>query len=177
MTNNTKLNELILKAKETYQKASELLSRGNYFDAAEKGWCAVELMRKALLVAVGIPLEKAKNLEFSMPIFIRLLRAVGRRDLLKDYYRFDSCLHIRGFYEMLLTEEEIASALQELGIWIKEMENLVKILSKIDLSEIVEMMDKALKIKRKILQTSVEYHEILGHISKIIQQAVSNLVT
>ena len=67
IVDDAKLNELILEAKETYQKTSELLMRGDYFDATEKGWCAVELMRKALLVAVSIPLEKAKNLEFSMP--------------------------------------------------------------------------------------------------------------
>ena len=167
--------ELVSKAREVYQKALELLERGDYFDSAEKGWCAVELMRKALLVAVGIPLDKAKSLDFSMPIFARILKGLGRRDLLKEYYRFDSCLHIRGFYEMISTEDEISITLQELGSWLDDMEELVRSLSGVDLSSIVEVMDKCLELKRKILKTSIEYHNMLGKIRHAIQQALSNL--
>jgi len=118
--------ELILEARNTYQKALKLLEKGYYYDAAEKGWCAVELMREALLVAAGVYIDKAKNLDFSIRTFTRILRSLKRRDLLKEYYRFDSCLHIRGFYGIISTEDEISTTLQELGLWIEKMEKLVR---------------------------------------------------
>ena len=168
-----KFEDLLLKAKEVYHEALKLLARGDFLDAAEKGWCAVELMRKALLVSVGIPPEKAESLEFSLPIFERLLKAIERRDLLREYYRFNSCLHVMGFYRMLTSEEEIAKTLEEVDIWIKNIENLTKKLSGVNLSKVVEIMDEALRIKREILKANVKYHEALSKISELIRQTTS----
>jgi len=164
--------EYLLKAKDVYHKALELLERGDFFDAAEKGWCAVELARKALLISVGIPAEKVENLEFSMPIFERILKAAKRRNLLKEYYRFNSCLHVMGFYRMLTSREEIEKTLKEVKSWITEIEKLISQLSDVNLSKVVDIMNHALKIKRKALRASVEYHETLNKISEIILQAV-----
>ena len=161
------------KAKETYHEALKLLARGDFLDAAEKSWWAVELMRKALLVSVGIPPEKAETLEFSLPIFERLLKAIERRDLLREYYRFNSCLHVMGFYRMLTSEEEIAKTLEEVDVWIKNIENLAKKLSDVNLSKVVKIMDEALRIKRKILKANVKYHEALSKISELIRQTTS----
>ncbi len=168
-----KFEDFLLKAKETYHEALKLLARGDFLDAAEKSWWAVELMRKALLVSVGIPPEKAETLEFSLPIFERLLKAIERRDLLREYYRFNSCLHVMGFYRMLTSEEEIAKTLEEVDVWIKNIENLAKKLSGVNLSKVVELMDEALRIKREILKANVKYHEALSKISELIRQTTS----
>ena len=64
-------------------KALELLERGDVRDAAEKAWSSIENMRKALLVAVKIPCDLAKNISTGVPLFIRILRALNRKDLLE----------------------------------------------------------------------------------------------
>jgi len=168
-----KFEDFLSKAKETYHEALKLLARGDFLDAAEKSWWAVELMRKALLVSVRIPPEKAESLEFSLPIFERLLKAIERRDLLREYYRFNSCLHVMGFYRMLTSEEEIAKTLEEVDTWIRNIENIAKKLSGVNLSKVVELMDEALRIKREILKANVKYHEALSKISELIRQTTS----
>lgn len=165
--------EPILKAKSVYEKTLEPLDRDDYLDAAEKGWYAVELMRKALLVAVGIPPEKAGRLEFSMPIFTRLLKVLERRELLRDYFRFDSCLHMRGFYEMLSTEDGIRETFRDVGAWLEEMSKLAREMSEIDLSDVMEIIDRALQVKRRLLQMSAEYHSLLERAHHAIEQAVA----
>lgn len=164
--------ELIEKAKNVYNEGIKLYEEGDFIDAAEKGWCSVELLRKALLVAVGIPYDKAKNLEFGLPIFTRILRSLRKRDLLDAYYKFDSSLHIHGFYEMILSPEEIENLLLELKQWIDEMVEVIRKLSRIDLKSVVGMMEKCLKLKRRILQANVEYHNTLRELNNIIQQAI-----
>jgi len=168
-----KYEDLVAKARDIYYKSLELLERGDYYDAAEKGWCAVELARKALLVAVGVPLEKARNLEFSLPIFSRILKSLGRKDLLDEYYKFDSCLHIRGFYEMVSTPEEIKRVLNDLGKWLDDMEKIIKRISGINLDKALKIMEKCIKLKRKILQANIEYHAALNELSLIIKQTLS----
>ncbi len=143
--------ELVEKARNVYNEALELYERGDFIDAAEKGWCTVELLRKALLVAVGIPYDKARSLEFSLPIFARILRSLKRRDLLDAYYMFDSSLHIRGFYEMILSPEEVGDLLVELEQWIDGMVKVIRKLSELDLKNVVDVMEKCLKLKRKVL--------------------------
>lgn len=40
----------------------KLLDSGDIYDAAEKAWLAIETMRKAFLVAVGVPYKKRRAL-------------------------------------------------------------------------------------------------------------------
>ncbi len=141
--------ELIEKAKNVYNEGLKLYEEGDFIDAAEKGWSSAELLRKALLVAAGIPYDKAKSLEFGLPIFTRILRSLGRKDLLDVYYKYDSSLHIRGFYEMILSPEEIGDLLKELEQWINEMIGVIRRLSELDLKSITEIMEKCLKLKGK----------------------------
>jgi len=144
--------DLVAKARDIYYKSLELFERGDYYDAAEKGWRTVELARKALLVAVGVPLEKARNIEFSLPIFSRILKSLGRKNLLDEYYKFDSCLHIRGFYEMASTPEEIKRVLNDLGKWLDDMERIIRRISRINLNKALEIMEKCIKPKRKFFK-------------------------
>lgn len=130
------------------------------------------MARKALLTSVGIPAEKAENLEFSMPIFEKILKAVKRMDLLKEYYQFNSCLHVMGFYKMLTSREEIEKTLEEAKLWIVEIESLISQLSGVDLSKVVDIMNRVLRIKREILRANAEYHKALNQVSEIIMQAI-----
>jgi len=166
------IDELVEKAKNIYNEALRLYERGDFIDAAEKGWCSIELLRKSVLVAVGVPYDKAKSLEFGLPMFARILRGLGRKDLLDAYYKFDSSLHIRGFYEMILSPEEIGDLLKELEQWIEEMVEVVRKLSGLDLKGAVEIMEKCLRLKRKILQANIEYHNTLRELNNIIQKAI-----
>ncbi|MEX0569396.1 MAG: PaREP1 family protein [Candidatus Njordarchaeota archaeon] len=165
--------DLIARAKELYQEGLRLFDRGDYYDVAEKGWCTVELLRKAVLVAVGVPYEKASNIEFGLPMFTRILKILGRKDLLDSYYKFSSCLHIYGFYEMVSSPEEIERSLSELEVWINDIEVVAERLSKTRLEGAVELMEKCLKLKRKILQTNVEYYKTLRELANMIQQIIS----
>ena len=79
-----------------YERALELLDRGDHYDAAEKAWNAIEFLRKAFLVALGVPYQKARTVNYGLPLFSRLLRALGLRELLRDYEWFDYKLHIMG---------------------------------------------------------------------------------
>lgn len=164
--------ELIEKAKNVYNEGLKLYEEGDFIDAAEKGWCSVELLRKALLVAVGIPHDKAKSPEFGLPIFTRILRNLRRKDLLDAYYKFDSSLHIHGLYEMILSPEEIGNLLSELKQWIDEMVEIIKKLSRLDLKNVAEIMERCLKLKRRILQANVEYYNTLRELNNMIQQEI-----
>ena len=103
------LDELLSRSRQDYARALELLDRGDIRDAAEKAWCAVETLRKALLVAVKIPYDLARNISPGLPVFIRLLRALKQAELLEKYFFFNSHIHIFGFYEAVTPEEELES--------------------------------------------------------------------
>jgi len=79
------VRDLIRLSWENYEKALELLSRGDYYDVAEKAWNSIENMRKALLVALKIPLEKAKTVSQGLVLFSDILRRLGKKELLKMY--------------------------------------------------------------------------------------------
>ncbi len=44
-----------------------------------------------------------------------------------------------------------------------------------DLGNIVEIMDRCLELKHKIIQTSIEYHNILTEIQHTARRALSNM--
>jgi len=77
--------DLIKLSWENYEKALELLSRGDYYDAAEKAWNAIENMRKAFLVILKIPHEKAKTISQGLVLFSDILRKLGEKEILKMY--------------------------------------------------------------------------------------------
>jgi len=59
-----KIEELIKRAQNYYLKALELLETRDFCDASEKAWLAVETLRKAFLVAMGVPYEKNQKHKF-----------------------------------------------------------------------------------------------------------------
>lgn len=108
---------------------------GDIRDAAEKGWRAIESMRKALLVVVRIPYDIAKTVTSGIPLFSKILKAIGRRDLLRMYFYFNSRLHTLGFYEMITPEDELGEMTrEEAPAWVRELIGLVNSMRHVDLS-------------------------------------------
>jgi len=56
------IDDLVKKAREHYMHTLKLLDSGDIYDDAEKAWLAIETMRKAFLVAVGVPYKKRRAL-------------------------------------------------------------------------------------------------------------------
>jgi len=77
-----------------------------------------------------------------------------------------------GFYKMLTSREEIEKTLEEAKLWIVEIESLISQLSGVDLSKVVDIMNRVLRIKREILRANAEYHKALNQVSEIIMQAI-----
>lgn len=94
-------NELIKLSKNHYLKALELLETRDYYDAAEKAWLTVETLRKAFLIAIGVPYEKTRSISYSLPLFNRIMRTLGYNEMLKDYEWFHYKLHAMGFMKIL----------------------------------------------------------------------------
>lgn len=168
------LEELISKSKQNLIKALELLERGDIRDAAEKAWNSIETMRKALLVAVKIPYDVAKNVSIGLPIFTKILRALNRKDLLEKYFFFNSHIHIYGFYEMITPDDELEKVIREdVPIWISQIEEVIRDIKNVDLSSIVDIVLKAQKLKSEILQKSKEYAELQTQINTIIKTSMA----
>ena len=51
------MDDLLEKAWKLYADALRLLNQGDYIDAAEKAWSAVEMIRKAFLISLGYLLK------------------------------------------------------------------------------------------------------------------------
>ncbi len=169
-----KLEELLSRSKQDLSKALELLERGDVRDAAEKAWSSIENMRKALLVAVKIPYDLAKNISTGVPLFIRILRALNRKDLLEKYFFFNSHIHIYGFYEMITPEEELETVIKdEVPRWISQMEDAIRSIKDIDLSNIVDILLKAQKLKSEILRKSKEYADLQAQLNMMIRTIIS----
>ncbi|MEX0567950.1 MAG: PaREP1 family protein [Candidatus Njordarchaeota archaeon] len=154
-----------------YDDALCLLDRGDIYDASEKAWCAIESAREALLVSIGVPEDKARNVEFGVTFFVKILRKLGRRDLVEKYYNFDYCLHIKGFYEIQIPLDILKEKIYEAKEWISQVIDLIDNIKNIDFSEAIRLMDESLKIKRKILQMNKEYYLILQNIDTAISKA------
>lgn len=56
------IDELIEVVGRHHVHALRLIETNDIYDAAEKAWMAIETMRKALLVAIGVSYEKAKSI-------------------------------------------------------------------------------------------------------------------
>ena len=56
-----KCEDLRSKAWAVYEKAVEMLNRGDIKDFAEKAWLAIENMRKAIMIIAKVSYEITKN--------------------------------------------------------------------------------------------------------------------
>ncbi len=160
-------------ALQIYDDAIRLLERGDVFDAAEKAWCAIENSRKAFLIALGVSEQKASSVEFGVVFFIRVLRKLGRKDLVEKHYNFDYCLRIRGFYEPQMPVDVLSEKIYEVRRWMDEIFELANKVKGLDLSDAIRMMDESVKLKRKILQMNMEYQRMLQQIDAIISRAIA----
>jgi len=163
----------VSQALQIYDDALRLLERGDIFDAVEKAWSAIENARKALLIAVGVPEQKAGSVEFGVGFFIRILRKLGRKDIVEKYYGFDYCLHIKGFYELQMPPDLLSEKIYEAEGWISEVLGLIDKLKNVDLKDAIKMMEESIKLKRRILQLNIEYRQALQQIDNAISRAVT----
>ena len=165
------VEELINKAEMNYLKALELLESMDYYDAAEKAWLVVENLRKAFLVAIGVPYEKSKSINYSLPLFSKLMRALGYQDLLKDYEWFSYKLHFMGFYENVTFAEEIIRIVREdVKRWMNVMKKVINRVRKIDISEVLSKYEEAIKIKKELISKSVELAKINEEVNALLKK-------
>jgi len=164
--------ELLNKAREELNKAIKLLEEKDFYNAAEKAWKAVELTRKALLITVNVPHEKAKTITYGYPLFSRLLRALNQRKLLEKYGWFESTLHARGFYEEITPIDEITEAIQQVRSWINSIEELIKQVKGINLIEAVSILEEITNLRRKILRMNIEYIKLNEKLNTTIKEAI-----
>lgn len=143
-----KLLELLNEAWDVYEKALELLKEGDIRDSAEKAWLAVELVRKAIMVAAKIPYEETKKISIALPVFSNLLIALDEKAFLDKYYTLQSTLHGLSFYEGILNEEATVLYIKEVEDLLKEAQKIIKKASKIDASKLLEVDKLRLKNKR-----------------------------
>ena len=156
-----------------YELALRVLDEGEYLDACEKAWACIETLRKALLVKVGISYEKAKSVVYGVPLFTRLLRKLGRKDLLEKYTFFNYKLHVMGFYEGVTEDWEIDEIIREdLKTWIESMKNLIAELN-INLAEAEEVMVEIEKTKRKLISENAKLVELRAKLDNIIEKILS----
>ena len=162
-------NELIEVAERHYAYALRLIETNDIYDAAEKAWLAVETIRKAFLVALGVSYEKAKSVSYSLPLFNRLLKALGLRDMLRMYESFYFRLHAMGFYENLTPTEEIVHAIRvEVLSWIEKMKRVIESIRSTDISEILESYDEAIKLKREVMAKNIQLLRIYESINNML---------
>jgi len=166
--------DLINRAQNGFGLSLNLLEKGDVRDAAEKAWRSIEDIRKALLVAVKIPYEIAKTITNGVPLFSKIMRALGRKNLLRMYFYFNSRLHTLGFYEMITPDDELEEIIRnEVPLWIKEMINVINSIKHVDLSRIVKIIERMNKIKAEILRKSSEYLSLSNQLSKEIATAIT----
>lgn len=165
------VDDLILRAKMDYTKALELLESEDFYDAAEKAWSAIEDIRKAFLVAAGMPYEKAKTVNYALPIFNALMRALGFKELLKNYEWFEYKLHIMGFYERLTGEDEIESIIRDnVNIWLNKMQKIVEKIKSISIKDVLDGYSKLIRLKQELLSKSKQIIEIRSQINSRIKE-------
>jgi len=167
--------ELIDKARDDLRLALDMLEKGDIRDAAEKAWRSIENIRKALLVAVKIPYDIAKTVGSGVPLFSKILKALGRRNLLRMYFYFESRLHSLGFCEMITPDDELEEIIRdEVPAWIEEMTKIIGSLVHVDLSHVAEIIRKMNRIKAEILRKSSEYIALSNKLNEKIAAMISS---
>ncbi len=172
------VDELISNAKKSYEDALKLLETQDYYDAAEKAWRAIEFLRKALLVAAKIPYEKAKTIAIGLPLFSDILRLLGAKRTLDLYDKLAFKLHIMGFYEEITTPEEITDLiLIDVKKLMDELLSLIEVTRKLDLSNVIDLVDKMRKVKQEIIKKSSELLEIRMKYRETLSKAISSVIS
>lgn len=92
-------------------------------DACEKGWLAVLLVTDALLVELGKPESYSERRTLLRELEKKMPKAMGLRDRLgaRGYY-----LHILGYHEGSLREDEVAEELEKARKYVEDVKNLLK---------------------------------------------------
>ncbi|MEX0568541.1 MAG: PaREP1 family protein [Candidatus Njordarchaeota archaeon] len=163
------IDELIKIAEKHYTQALKLIEADDIYDAAEKTWLAIETIRKAFLVALGVPYEKTKSVAYSLPLFNRLLKALGLKDILRMYESFYYRLHAMGFYKNLTPTEEIVHTIKvEVLPWIEKMKRIITSIHGTDISEILKRYDEAIKLKREIMAKNIQLVKIYQNINNLL---------
>jgi len=164
---------LINKAFSLYELAMEKIDRGDFLDACEKAWRAVEFMRKAMLVKVGISYDVAKTAQYGIPIFTRLIYKLKRKDLLEKYSLFNYKLHVMGFYEGATEDWEVRELIEkDVYEWLNEMRNLIESID-IDVSKAEEIIKEIEKRKRKMISESASIATLREQLNALIEKALS----
>ena len=167
------VDELVDKAVHFYELALDVLDKGDYVDACEKAWACVETLRKALLVKAGISYNRAKAITYGIPLFTRLLKKLGRKELLEKYTFFNYKLHIMGFYEGITEPWEIEEIIQnDLKVWIDSMRKLIEQLD-INLASVEEILVEMERIKRRLITENVKLAELREKLDALIERALS----
>ena len=170
------VEELIRRGWDDYSKALELLDAGDFYDAAEKAWSAIENFRKACLVAMKIPYVIAKSVRDGVPLFSKVLEGIGYDSLVKMYFYFDSRLHTLGFYERVTPEEDIKRIVRsEVKKWLKDAEELIGILRKVDLSGVVALLRELNRARQEALRASIKYAEVKSQIAETISKSLQTI--
>jgi len=99
-----KYEDLRNKAWEAYEKAVEMLNKGDIGDSAKKAWLAIENLRKAIMVAAKVPYDVTEKISVALNIFNGILKALNTESLLERYCYFQATLHGLSFYEGILNE-------------------------------------------------------------------------
>jgi len=167
------VDELLDRAMHLYELALDILDGGDYVDACEKAWACVEMLRKALLVKAGMSYSRAKTITYGIPLFTRLLKKLGRKELLEKYTFFDYKLHIMGFYEGITEPWEIEEIIRnDLKVWMDSMRDLIGRLN-INIASAEEILVEIEKIKRKLIIENAKLVELRGKLDAVIEDAVS----
>ena len=151
-----KHENLRIKAWKTYEKAIEMLNRGDIRDAAEKAWLAVENMRKAIMVAAKIPYETTKKISIALNIFNGILKALNAETILEKYYYLQATLHGLSFYEGILNEDITIDAILKAEEWLKETEKLINKAWNMDTKLLMNIKNERRKIQAEELLKSKE---------------------
>ncbi|MHA1590511.1 MAG: PaREP1 family protein [Candidatus Njordarchaeales archaeon] len=169
-----KIEKLIKRAQNYYLKALELLETRDFYDASEKAWLAVETLRKAFLVAMGVPYEKTRSINYSLPLFSRVMRALGYDEMLKNYEWFHHKLHAMGFYENITPMDEIVMIIKkDVSKWLEKMIEIIKSVRNIDITTALKEYEKAIKIKREIISKNVKLLKIYRNLDTLLSKIVT----
>lgn len=113
-------------AKRLYQKTLEEFERAKkgedstiLRDACGKGWLATQEVTYALLVRKGVNEEELPRSDRGRRFMIL---KYGERELRRFYFSLRERLHIEGYYDGLLSFEEMKECLEELNLYIQKIE-------------------------------------------------------
>jgi len=106
-----------------------------------------------------------------LPLFSRLLKALGLRDMLRTYESFYYRLHTMGFYEYLAPTEDIIHTVEvEVPSLIGRMKEIIRNICGADISDVLRSYDEALKLKREIIAKDTQLARIYDSINDLLER-------